>query len=118
MLIKTVELGKEVNALNLFYSMRNSKYMRNRNYKVFYATPCYEEFICFDAAKFRVIPVIERIITSYALCFGHSKKNYIININIPADRKGMTPKFHYWIASGDDKELEDDINNDSISASP
>jgi len=91
MLIKTVELGKEVNALNLFYSMRNSKYMRNRNYKVFYATPCYEEFICFDAAKFRVIP------------------DYIININIPADRKGMTPKFHYWIASGDDKELEDDI---------
>lgn len=106
----TVDLGKTVDAKDLYDTMQKSVYMNNRKYEILYANAYYgtkEEFEIKDGIKHKKTVPDKNKIEGYGICFSHDDESIYTHIRISGD--SQVDEFSYGITMGNQKIAEKDI---------
>ncbi|MDA2922855.1 hypothetical protein MYX07_06355 [Patescibacteria group bacterium AH-259-L07] len=107
MLNNSVDLGKAVDAKDLFDALVNSDYMKNRGYGILYAHPYYDENQTqIKKGGVTIAKGTKGKINRYGLCYEHENELLYVHIRIEI---GTTTEFSYNITMGDEKIIEADL---------
>ena len=105
-----MEIGKRIDAKDLFEKINKSRYMKKGGYKILYSRTYYEEISKVENRE-DGISVVKKETTNkiigYGLCFAHDRKMLYIHIRI--FETGLVSGFNYAQLCGDEKKGEKDL---------